>query len=78
MAPASGLWAYGRRDDLLGPEPALVADFISDALTDIRRFRILTIADDFTRECLCLVADTSLTGASRTNSLCLWPDGDER
>ena len=31
-------------------------------LTDSRRFRILAIVDDFTRECLCLVADTSLTG----------------
>jgi transposase InsO family protein len=27
-----------------------------------RRFRILAIIDDFTRECLALVADTSLPG----------------
>jgi putative transposase len=27
-----------------------------------RRFRILTVVDDFTRECLALVVDTSLTG----------------
>ena len=27
-----------------------------------RRFRILTLVDDFTRECLTLVVDTSLTG----------------
>ena len=27
-----------------------------------RRFRILTLVDDFTRECLGLVVDTSLTG----------------
>jgi putative transposase len=27
-----------------------------------RQFRILTLVDDFTRECLGLVADTSLTG----------------
>jgi putative transposase len=38
-------------------------DFVSDAFTDGRRFRILTVVDDFTRECLCLVADTSLSGA---------------
>jgi transposase InsO family protein len=38
-------------------------DFVSDTLTDGRRFRILTVVDDFTRECLCLVADTSLSGA---------------
>jgi putative transposase len=37
-------------------------DFVSDALTDGRRFRILSIVDDFTRECLALVADTSLPG----------------
>jgi putative transposase len=35
-------------------------DFLSDAFTDGRRFRILAIVDDFTRECLALVADTSL------------------
>src|SRR5690606_29444271 len=38
-------------------------DFVSDQLTDGRRFRILTIVDDCTRECLALVADTSLCGA---------------
>lgn len=37
-------------------------DFISDAFTDGRRFRILAVVDDFTRECLALVADTSLSG----------------
>ena len=37
-------------------------DFASDALADGRRFRILAVVDDFTRECLCLVADTSLSG----------------
>jgi len=37
-------------------------DFLSDTLTDGRRFRILAVVDDFTRECLCLVADTSLSG----------------
>lgn len=38
-------------------------DFISDALTDGWRFRVLAVVDDFTRECLTLVADTSLSGA---------------
>src|SRR5262249_15524423 len=36
-------------------------DFVMDTLTSGRRFRILTVVDDFTRECLTLVADTSLT-----------------
>ncbi|RJT20300.1 transposase [Mesorhizobium waimense] len=38
-------------------------DFVSDAFTDGRRFRVLAVVDDFTRECLALVADTSLSGA---------------
>jgi putative transposase len=38
-------------------------DFVSDQLTDGRRFRVLTVVDDCTRECLALVADTSLSGA---------------
>ncbi|MBW6425692.1 DDE-type integrase/transposase/recombinase [Rhizobium sp. XQZ8] len=37
-------------------------DFVSDAFTDGRRFRVLAVVDDFTRECLALVADTSLAG----------------
>jgi putative transposase len=38
-------------------------DFASDAFADSRRFRILVVVDDFTRECVALVADTSLSGA---------------
>jgi putative transposase len=37
-------------------------DFVADTLIHGRRFRILTLVDDFTRECLGLVVDTSLTG----------------
>ena len=36
-------------------------DFVMDTLVNGRRFRILTLVDDFTRECLGLVVDTSLT-----------------
>ena len=39
------------------------ADFVSDAFTDVRRFRVLAVIDDYSRECLALVADTSLSGA---------------
>lgn len=45
-----------------GPNQRWSLDFVSDAFSDGRRFRILTIVDDFTRECLALVADTSLSG----------------
>ena len=37
-------------------------DFVSDQLLDGRRFRILAVVDDCTRECLTLVSDTSLSG----------------
>jgi putative transposase len=46
-----------------GPNQRWSLDFAADAFTDSRRFRILAVVDDFTRECLCLVADTSLSGA---------------
>lgn len=45
-----------------GPNQRWSLDFVSDTLTDSRRFRMLTVVDDFTRECLTLVADTSLSG----------------
>ena len=37
-------------------------DFVSDTFTDGRRFRVLAVVDDYTRECLALVADTSISG----------------
>jgi putative transposase len=45
-----------------GPNQRWSLDFVSDATIDGRRFRILAVVDDFTRECLCLAADTSLPG----------------
>jgi putative transposase len=39
-------------------------DFVSDRLADGRWFRILTIVDQYTRECLCAYAERSQTGAS--------------
>ena len=57
--------ALGTRAPLLlpeGPNQRWSLDFLSDTLSDGRRFRILAVVDDFTRECLCLVADTSLSG----------------
>lgn len=44
-------------------------DFMSERVTDGRWFRILTVVDQFTRECLCLVADQSLTGEKVTQAL---------
>jgi len=45
-----------------GPNQRWSLDFVSDALADGRRFRVLAVVDDFSRECLALVADTSLSG----------------
>jgi putative transposase len=39
-----------------GPNQRWSLDFVSDAFVDSRRFRILAIVDDFSRECLALVA----------------------
>lgn len=46
-----------------GPNQRWSLDFVSDQLSDGRRFRVLVVVDDFTRECLALVVDTSLSGA---------------
>ncbi len=45
-----------------GPNQRWSLDFVCDTLTDGRRFRVLCVVDDATRECLALVADTSLSG----------------
>ena len=37
-------------------------DFVHDSLLDGRKFRVLTVVDVFTRECLALHAGSSLTG----------------
>lgn len=38
-------------------------DFVSDQLATGRRFRVLNIIDEFTRECVGQLADTSISGA---------------
>jgi putative transposase len=38
-------------------------DFIADGLADSRRIRCLVIVDDYSRECLVIEVDTSITGA---------------
>ena len=56
--------ALGTRRPMLVPKrpnERWSLDFVSDAFTDGRRFRVLAIVDDFSRECLGLVADTGST-----------------
>ena len=45
----------------LMPNQRWSLDFVFDQFTDCRRFRVLTVIDDCTRECIALVADTSLS-----------------
>ena len=64
--------ALGTRRPMLVPDrpnERWSLDFVSDAFTDGRRFRVLAIVDDFSRECLALVADTSLSGLRVTREL---------
>lgn len=46
----------------MAPNERWSLDFVSDQLIDGRRFRVMTVVDDCTRECLALIADTSLSG----------------
>jgi len=44
-------------------------DFVSDTLSDGRRFRILDVIDDCSRECLALLVDTSISGTRVSRQL---------
>jgi transposase InsO family protein len=57
--------AVGTRAPILvaaRPNARWSLDFVHDQLADGRRFRILNIVDDVTRECLAAVPDTSISG----------------
>jgi putative transposase len=51
------------------PNQKLSMDFMSAKLLDGRWFRVLTVIDQFTRECLALVADRALNGHKVTLAL---------
>jgi len=46
----------------LAPNERWSLDFVADQMITGRRFRILVVVDDCTRECLAAVADTSISG----------------
>jgi putative transposase len=57
--------ALGTRTPMISPtmiNQRWSLDFIMDTLSNGRRYRILCIVDDFSRECLAAVVDTSLSG----------------
>ncbi len=45
------------------PNERWSVDFMSDQLADGRRFRVLNVVDDFSRECVGQLVDTSISGA---------------
>jgi putative transposase len=51
------------------PNQCWSMDFVSDKLADGRSFRILTVVDQFTRECVGLTADRSMTGMKVAQAL---------
>lgn len=57
--------AVGTRAPMLvptDPNQRWSLDFVSDALSDGRRFRALNVVDDFAREALTILVDTSISG----------------
>ena len=52
-----------------GPNQRWSLDVVSDSLVRGRRSRILCVVDEVTRECLALVADTSLPGSREARKL---------
>lgn len=52
-----------------GPNQRVSLDFVSDMLVRSRRIRILAAVDDFTRENLALLVDTSLSGAREVDAI---------
>jgi putative transposase len=56
----SHLWVARERRAAINHTWAV--DFVHDGLSDGRRFRALTVIDEFSRECLAIEVDASLTG----------------
>jgi len=57
--------ALGTRSPMMIPQgmnQRWSLDFVADALSCGRRFRIFAVVDDCTRECVRLIADTSISG----------------
>lgn len=66
-----GKRALGSRRPMVAPEGSnqrWSLDFVSVAVTDQLRFRILAVVDDLTRDRLALVPDTSLSSSGSRGS----------
>jgi putative transposase len=51
------------------PNQRWAMDFVRDRMVDGRWFRILTVVDQYTRECLCTPADRSQSGENVAEQL---------
>ena len=51
------------------PQDRWSMDFVADTLLDGRRFRALTVVDNYTRECQIIEADATLTGGKVVTAL---------
>ncbi len=61
--PAAAPWAPERRSLVEArPNARWSLDFVHDQFASGRRFRVLNIVDDVTRECLAAIPDTSIQG----------------
>jgi hypothetical protein len=63
-----------RRDRVQAPSPGRAnqcwsMDFVSDKFTEGRSFRVLSIVDQFTRECIALSVDRSMSSAKVAEAL---------
>ena len=57
------------------PNARRSVDFVHDQLSSSRRFRILNVIDDVTKECPAAIADTSISGrrvARELNAVIAW------
>jgi putative transposase len=59
----------GARATATAPNQGWSMDFMSDKFADGRSFRILTVVDQFPRECVCLQADRAMTGMQVAQAL---------
>jgi putative transposase len=57
------------REHLLAPNDRWAMDFVADSTRSGNRFRIFTLIDEVTRECLALEVDTSISGQQVTRYL---------
>ncbi len=51
------------------PNQRRIPDFVSDMLVDGRQFRILCVMDDYSRECLAVIVDNSLSSQRAAREL---------